>query len=97
MSSAVQSGSPLQARTIRRALAWLAWLVAGAMVFGLPELLGAKGAVTAAFVSASTQAKACVAVWFVGSVVLLARLFLSLQRAAQPAVPADAAASRQRG
>jgi len=79
---------------------WVAWLVAGALAFGLPQLLAKKGAVVAAFEAASPQGKTYIGLWLLGSVVLCALLLRTvLQRGAQPPAPPDVptAASRRRG
>jgi len=78
---------------------WVAWLMAGALAFDLPQLLVKKGAVVTAFDAASPQGKTYVGLWLLGSVVLFALLLRTVfQRGAKPPTPPNgpAAASPRR-
>jgi hypothetical protein len=89
MRTVVRPDSSSNTTTLFRFMAWIAWLTVGAVMFGLPELVGTKGAVSAAFEAASVQGKASVVAWVLGSVVLLARALMSLQQSGQTIPTAD--------
>ncbi len=74
MSRAVRSGPSRGSRGALAALAWGAWLLAGALALDLPRLLRRGGSLLRAFEAVSPRVKAYVGIWVLGSVVLCAVL-----------------------
>lgn len=67
-------------RVVLAALAWAAWLLAGAFAFDLTEFVHQQGTLLAAFAAASPQVKATVAAWLLGSIVLCTLLLMAIQK-----------------
>ncbi len=77
----VRPGVSFTGRAVRIAVVWMAWIYAGATMFGLPYLLREKVDLVAALAAAPKDVKIYFGIWLLGSIMLCAFLLISLRQA----------------